>query len=80
MEKILEDYLWGEIPDVIQALEQGLNGTRKGAQSTIDEMYKMGWIKNRKQGLRTLQKWNDKGLINWGSNILFCWRESCQKQ
>ncbi len=66
MEKFLEDYLWNEV---------GYPGENKpSARFVIDKMVDDGWIKNRKQGVRTLEKWQTKGKWNYGCNIEVGWK------
>lgn len=70
MEKILEDYLWNET---------GFVGENKPiARDVIDEMIKNGWIKNRKQAIRTLEKWMSKNKWNYGCNIEVGWKEKIE--
>lgn len=74
MKKILEDYLWSYLPDQDQIRKQLDNGSRKWAVDVIEDMVRLGWIQSPKQAYRTLEKWNDKGLIDWGTSIKCCWK------
>lgn len=64
----LEKYLWDNF---------GLDELRQKpfAVDVIADMLKKGMIKNEKQAYRTLEKWNDKGWVNYGTSLRCCWKE-----
>lgn len=66
MEKILEEYLWNET---------GYVGEYKtSSHDVINYMVSQGWINNRKQAIRTLDKWQNAGKWDYGCNIEFGWK------
>lgn len=67
MHKLLELYLWDNF---------GKDERRQipFAKEIIDEMLRYGMIKNEKQAYRTLEKWSNKGLYEWGCSIRYGWK------
>ena len=45
----------------------------------INQMLEKGTIQNPKQAWATLEKWDDKGIINYGVSLDFAWLEQKYK-
>jgi hypothetical protein len=67
MKKELKDYLWERIPTI------GKN-TDKNVRTIIKEMVDTEMIQSPKQALCTLQKWDRKGLYDYGVSLDLGWR------
>lgn len=67
MKKILEDYLWERIPSVSE-LKQ------KSTYETINQTVALGMINSPKQAWRTLEKWTDKRIYEYGSRLDLGWK------
>lgn len=66
MKQINEQFLWDNIR---KAGEIG-----KPPRDVIREMLKKGMIESPKQAWRTLEKWLEKGIYDYGCNIDMGWR------
>lgn len=66
MEKNCEDFLWRWIN------RYGIG--KPWSRDVIDVMVKYGMINNHKQAWRTLEKWDRKGLYEWGSKMDLGWK------
>lgn len=67
MQKNLEDYLW-------QNVSHKPYDPKPFARDVINEMVRTGMIKSHKQAWRTLDKWIDKGIWEYGSVIDLGWK------
>lgn len=70
MKKECEDYLW----DHIIFIGDMPNYHNRFPRDVINEMIELGMIKSPKQAWRTLEKWSDKGLYEWGSIMDLGWK------
>lgn len=70
MKEILEKYLWDSLsPELYKA--------KPFARDIISEMVIKGLINSPKQAWRTLEKWCDKGIYEYGCCLDLGWK--CKK-
>lgn len=65
-----ETYLWDRIK-----LPGAPSDALRSPRDVIDEMLAAGMIQSPKQAWRTLEKWSDRGLYNYGVCLDLGWRE-----
>jgi len=70
MKKELEDYLW----DRISWIDELGKKDNRFPYDIIEEMFKLGMIKNRKQAWATLEKWTTKRIYEYGSRLDLGWK------